>query len=380
MQQQPHTQAPENSLDFLWAIVLIVTTILLIWYFGKNYITSAIFFVKLCEIAAIKFVFGFWDKLASFLHLPIANLDILNKWIGVINKQAGPANINTLIQVNADVGKFTRYPIILILLMLAAGIYFGSVASKFKTVFDMKRLKSTEKENWPRIVPVANLSLVDTDINKGPWAMAMTPMQFCKKHKLLKEEIKSGRPSVSLIRGEAHKVLALQLGPLWNGCIDVLPEHMQALLAVFMTRIAGDIDRADKLLDQIAASAANGKLDFSGVHGLLRKYMNTKPVVKVMQRHAYVTTMMASMLELTREAGVLCSADFLWLKPLDRKLWYVLNSVGRQTAVPEVAGIFSHWLVEKKFQYPMKTPMVDAAVNGLEEAINEIIYEPEENQ
>lgn len=378
MHQQSQTQTPENSLDFLWAMVLVVTTILLVWYFGKTYITSAIFFVKLWEIAAVKFVFGFWDKLASFLHLPIANFDILNKWIGVINKQAGPASINTLIQVNADVGKFTRYPIIFALLIIAAGLYFGSVASKFKTVFDMKRLKNTEKENWPRIVPVANLNLVNTDINEGPWAMAMTPMQFCKKNNLLKEEIKNGKPTVSLIRGQAHRVFALQLGPLWNGRIDVLPEHIQALLAVFMTRIAGDIDRADELLDQIAASAGNGKLDFGGVNGLLRKYMNTKPAVKVMQRHAYVTTMMASMLELTRDVGVLCSADFLWLRPFDRKLWYVLNSVGRQTVASEVAGVFAHWLVEKKFQYPIKTPMIDTAVNGLEEAINEILYEPEE--
>ncbi len=35
--------------------------------------------------------------------------------------------------------------------------------------------------NWPQITPVLDLDLIKTDIDKGPWAMAMTPMQFCKR-------------------------------------------------------------------------------------------------------------------------------------------------------------------------------------------------------
>ncbi len=376
---QGQSQTQENSLDFLWGIVLIVGIVLVGWYFGKSYIGNAVFCVKLVEITAIKFILGFWDKFATFLHLPTANLDILDKWVGIIQKPAGPMTFKTLAEVNADVGTFTRYPIVLILVLLAAGLYFRSVAIKFKNVFTMDKLKDVEKVNWPRIMPVVNLKLVDQNINEGSWAMSMTPMQFCKKNKLLKEESKNGKPAVSLLRGKAYDVFALQLGQLWHGHIDALPEHMQALLAIFAARADKNVPAADKLLDQIGGSGANGKLDFSGTRELLRKHINAKPVVKVMQRHAYVTTMMASMLRLSRTAGVMASADFIWLKPLDRKLWYVLNSIGRQTAVSEVAGVFAHWLVEDKLRYPMKTPMVDAAVNGLEEALNAVLYEPEED-
>jgi intracellular multiplication protein IcmP len=376
---QGQTQTPENSLDFLWGIVLIVGIVLVGWYFGKSYIGAAVFYVKLGEIAAIKFVLSFWDKLAAFLHLPPANLDALDKWISVIKKPAGPITFKTLAQVNTDVGKFTRYPIALILVLLAASLYFRSVAIKFKNVFTMEKLRDVEKVNWPRIMPVVNLKLIDKDINKGPWAMSMTPMQFCKKNNLLKEENNNGKPAVSLLRGKAYDVFALQLGPLWHGHIDALPIHMQALLAIFAARADKDVLVADKLLDQIAGSAANGKLDFSGTRELLRKHINAKPVVKVMSRHAYVSTMMASMLRLARTAGVIASADFIWLKPKDRKLWYILNSIGRQNAVAEVAGVFAHWLVEDKLNYPMKTPMVESAVNGLEEALNEVLYEPEED-
>ena len=87
---------------------------------------------------------------------------------------------------------------------------------------------------------------------------------------------------------------------------------------------------------------------------------------------------MASMLELARTDGVLASAEFLWLKPLDRKLWYMLNSVGRQTAVPEIAGAFAHWTAEKKTKRALRVPMVDEAAKSLEVAMKEIIYEADE--
>ena len=57
--------------------------------------------------------------------------------------------------------------------------------------------------------------------------------------------------------------------------------------------------------------------------------------------------LIASLLEMARIDGVLASAEFLWLKPVDRRMWYMLNCVGRQTAVAEIAGLFAHWQAEK---------------------------------
>ena len=88
---------------------------------------------------------------------------------------------------------------------------------------------------------------------------------------------------------------------------------------------------------------------------------------------------MASMLELARTDGVLASAEFLWLKPLDRNLWYMLNCVGRQTPFPEISGPFAHWIVEKRLRRPLKVPMVAEAVDALDVALSDIIYNPEED-
>jgi intracellular multiplication protein IcmP len=83
---------------------------------------------------------------------------------------------------------------------------------------------------------------------------------------------------------------------------------------------------------------------------------------------------MASLLEMARSEGVLATAEFLWLKPLDRKMWYMLNSVGRQTATVEIAGAFAHWKTEMKVKRPLRTPAVLSAANALKESVSQILY------
>jgi len=122
-----------------------------------------------------------------------------------------------------------------------------------------------------------------------------------------------------------------------------------------------------------------GKPKFTGYRMAMIKYHNTKLVQRVVVRHAYVSTVMATMLELARTDGVLASSEFIWLKPLDRKLWYMLNTVGRLTAVPEISGAYAHWLAEKQLKRPLRVPMIDSAVKAMEAALEDIIYEPEED-
>ena len=206
-----------------------------------------------------------------------------------------------------------------------------------------------------KITPVVHLDLIKTDIDTGPWAMAMNPMQFCKRYKLLDEvrvERHEGmtrkdwdRIDVVLRRGKANKIFVMQLGGLWKS-VNQLSPHAKALFAVFAARIAADSKGAAEVLSKIAISSS-GKLNFSGTDALLKKHINHKIVQKIIQNHAYELTVMASMLEAARQDGVQASADFLWLKPLDRRLWYTLNTVGRQTPFAEVAGVYAHWLAEK---------------------------------
>jgi intracellular multiplication protein IcmP len=219
--------------------------------------------------------------------------------------------------------------------------------------------------------------------------MALTPMLFCKKYKLLDEVRPARREGMSrkewdkievvLKRGEANKIFAMQLGPLWAGT-DKLPAYARALFAVFAARINSDSKAAAELLAQLSASSLSGTLNYKGVDALLKKHENTKLVQKIIQSHAYASTVMASMLQGARDDGVQASADFLWLKPRDRRLWYTLNTVGRQTPFIEIAGIFAHWIAEKEAGRKLLVPMIEEATNAVVLALKDVIYQPDEKK
>jgi intracellular multiplication protein IcmP len=362
----------ENSMTPLWVIAAIGVVIFLTWYFFHAQIVMATFKFKLWEINLLSLFTNSLQPLATQI------------------KQMGPANFDAVgyqefFNVCNEVGLVVRYPVVALLGIFAVVLFLSHASMRYRKLYSMNRLVEEERENWPQITPIASLDLVSLHVDEGPWAMAMTPMQFAKKHQLLQEEravgttLKRSGVDVSVRRNEAYRIFSLQLGPYWTRVED-LNIHTRALFAVFAARANRDRDGASKLLMQIAASTHSGQLDFSGTDELLNKHKNFKPVLKVVQRHAFVLTVMAAMLKLGRGDGVVASADFLWVKPVDRTLWFMLNCVGRQTPCAEVSGPFAHWLAEVKFGRRLLVPMIDEAVNALEQGIKEIIYKPDEEE
>lgn len=372
--QQGAGGSSDNSAGILWGIAAIFALLGGVWYAFKTQIVSGYLWVKLYEVKFIS-LFSSSDYLDRLQSAILAALSV-----------PGAVSFHDLITIGSGVGAWLRIPFAALLLILAFFVYQSNTARTYRNTYKMKELAKLERENWPQITPVVGLDLLKTDIDTGPWAMAMTPMQYCKRHRIL-EEVPVRRTEgmsrkdwdridVVLKRGYANKLFALQLGPLWMGS-HRLPDYMRALFAVFAARINADSKPAEKLLRQLAASSTS-KLNTSGTNELLRKHENTKLVQEIVQRHAYVFTVMAAMLLGSREDGVQASADFLWLKPVDRRLWYILNVVGRQTPFVEVAGIYAHWIAENEAGRKLLVPMVEQATNALELALKDIVYKPDE--
>lgn len=360
----------DDSMGIVWIIAAILIFSSIIWYVYKVQLIGFYFKLKLWEI--------------SFLSLFTHQLDDVRTVI--LSAPAANFTFKDVTKIGTAVGNYVRIPLVLLVFGLAFLIYFTNSTRVFKRIYTMKDLVTLEKDNWPQITPVVALDLVKTDIDKGPWAMALTPMQFCKRHQLLQEHKAQpregmtrkewGRIEVSLKRSEANRLFAIQLGPLWQGTAK-LPAHVRALFAAFAARYASDSNAAAELLGQISRSSAT-KLNFAGADELLKKHEGNKKMQEIMQNHAYVLTVMASMLEAAREDGVQASADFLWLKPVDRRLWYMLNTVGRQTPFVEVAGPFAHWVAEKEIGRHLLVPMVEEATNALELCLKETVYRPDD--
>jgi intracellular multiplication protein IcmP len=365
-------QKEGGELDFLWIIGSIIVVIYATWFFGKEHIITAISYVRLYELKGIKIIFDLLHN--NSISADLANLIIfVQKHVG-----ANKMSMEVFSQINHGVSNFIKYPLTIATGLLAVRVYFGSATHKLRNNFNLTSFINSEQDDWPQIKPVLKYDLVKQKLDEGPWAMPMSPMHWCEKNNLLDIEEKNGKYKVKLRRGAAFKVLSLQLGVKWRGT-EYLPVHLKALFAIFAAKINDDKKSAEKLLDQIAISSAGDKFNFAGAEELLHKYQDTKKIGRIISLHGYVATVMAAMLEEARiVGGVLASAEFLWLKPIDRRMWYMLNGVGRGTAFAEISGAFAHLLAENKLGLPLKMPMVEEAVNGLELALSEIIYKPTE--
>lgn len=371
-------QQGDSSMDMLWITAFFMIGIGLAWYYGRAQIVPVIFAIRGAEIHLIAWFIEATDDVAAFLYLPQPSTGDLFDWLNFINS-SDPKTVqfSSVAAMSQDVGSYFIYPNIIICGILGAYLFLNHIAARFRRTYDMKLLRSLEAHVWPFIMPVLRTNLIKTALDDGPWAMSEQPMGFAKKHLLLEKTTKDGKPAVKLIKGAAQKTFALQMGPIWQGRLDVLPIHVQALFAIFAARSEQDSKAAQNLMKQIATSSATGKLNFLGTRELLSKHVRAQSVGRVVSPHGFVLTVMASMLELARTDGVLASAEFLWLKPVDRQLWYMLSSVGRQTPFVEAAGPYAHWIVEKRLRRPLKVPMVTEAVNALEKALDDILYDPE---
>lgn len=362
-------QGRDSASDYAWGLAMLVVAALAIWHFGHTGITKVVLAIKLAQISVINL---------------IANSGALAELAdGIRAADLSKVKFGELRQVSAIVGSYLRWAIGPVLLVAGFMIMRTSTLDKFKKSYSMNDLADSEQDLWPFISPVIGKNIIGQSIHEGPWAMSPRPHEFCRKFKLHNDD-------KSLNRDRATRVFIQQLGPLWAGH-QRLPDYAQALFAVFISRINGELDEKGhsydpekrptvRFLQQLASSAAAGKIDTTGMEEMIAAGAKTKKVQKIISRHAYVLTVMSQLLlEARKESGVLASAEFLWLKPINRRLWYTLNNVGRDTPFPEVGGVHAHWLAERVRKRAIIRPMVGPAVDGLEEELGRIVEDEEDD-
>lgn len=382
----------DNTYNVLWILGLIALVGGVIWFFLQDYLKIAFIAIKTVELSAIYYPLSWippdlpWigPYLSQAMNTLSADLEVA--------RQITPETLNADIAVllAEESGSFLRWPAALVFAGLAYGVFKTNVFLRLRKKFNMKTLALQEQKNWPQIKIVTKLNLVDENIEAGPWAIGQTPMLFAKRNKILGVEFADNSNAVGpknlapefkavLDKTRAELLLSMQLGRTWQGIENMAP-HRRAVFAVFCARGCRDTKSAYNLVRQLSSSAAEGKLDCSGADDLWKKHSKDRKVQEICHEHAYELTVMISMLMFAREDGVLASSDFLWIKPLDRRFWYVINSTGRQTPLVEVAGIFSHWFSERALKKPLSVPMVGQAIEALEFALGDILYVPDEKE
>ena len=257
------------------------------------------------------------------------------------------------------------------------GGIFGWVAWKafkknpgraFRRTLNRETLVKEMSKDFPWTLPALNLDLAKQPIDTGDWAMALTPLQFARKYSLLRVR------QVDML--DAEKLFATQLGRLWT-TPERLNPYSRALFACFAAQVMQDTDGSDKALRELVVSISAGQPQFTLSAQLFEKYAHAPAVKEICARHAYQSTVMIALFEEGKKTGIFPPNHFLWLKSINRRLWFSLNCVLRRTCFSEVAGIFSHYHAERVAGHPIEVPHVKAAAVALSAAISEIAFEPE---
>lgn len=266
--------------------------------------------------------------------------------------------------------------------------------------FTVHTFMKAQETVYPHLKLYGALNMLKQPVNSGALRMADNEKQFAVKHGLIASG--SSAQSTRIDAEKARKVFRQQLGAYWED-LDALQPHELILFAAFAPKSAatdhkmsdGDykksLDLSGELLNACWTTLAPSERGRVPSTAEMRKILHSSPlyakarsvaqqysknhiVSGIMRRHAFVLTGFYELLVTARYTGVLPAAEFRWLKLIDRRMWFVLNTVGRSVAVPEVAGVYAHYLYEMKAGVAIERPMVDNAAEALQEAFEKTMF------
>lgn len=268
------------------------------------------------------------------------------------------------VQVSGDLRIYLCVPFVLIFLAYGYKVHKKNPFKKHARILTRTSLCESEVAIWPWIAPVIKLNIIEQPLDEGEWAMSDIVLKFCRRYSLLTEKN-------TLQKIKARKAFISQLGILWTG-IDSLKPHQKALLACFLAQLNLQRKEALRGLEILSRSIATGNIDYSFVDGFIKKYAYTEISEKYMSQNAYVYNVIATVYKQAKKEGKLPPSFFVWLKVVDRPLFYTLQCVERRLPFCEAAGIFCHGLAEEVVGKKCIVPYVDKAVDGLELGLKEI--------
>ena len=314
--------------------------------------------------------------------------------------------------------------VIMLLLWLSQRL---SVRERFAQTHSMQSLLARNVQSHPCLAPILNWggSLLQEDVDSGPWMCARQPLQFAVENGLLRDARQGcvvsakalltdahladpasclhGGEKLLLDRAKARACFAAQLGPKFPGFAR-LPPYLLALALAFALFGLDQKGPSRKLLNQLSLSfrpsrparaltwslrppflrlprqacpfriAAGLPMSFEAVQALFAR----KELASVIRPHnRYTHLLLYALFAFARRRGILTCAEMIWLKPVNRPLFYLLNNYGRRTAWVEACGALTHYRAEEGLAQQMpdfcgsdlEEPCVEEAVHGLAQAL-----------
>jgi intracellular multiplication protein IcmP len=337
-QQQPQQQ--QSSDDWIWLPIGAIILLVIIWYLKHAWISNVVLRLKWFEA----WLLSPFSETMSFHAGGISSI--------LMNRAAvASLKFGQLWSIAGNASKIWSMVAAGVMFFLAYRVIVTDIRSKVTAKLDMQQLMQMQQEEWAYIRPVVGLDLIND--TSPEWAPAMRPESTYDKRGRLTEQgfaDKHGIITSRLFdRRKAAVVFTKQVGRTWpSRGWKKLRKHERALYGIFAARICQQKDEAKAALKQLSMNMGKGgNRSFEPGIALAEKYGREKDVLEIVSRHRYVTSVLAGMLIEARVFGILASSEFIWLRPLDRDLWYLINSIGRRTPHTEAAGSFANFDAER---------------------------------
>lgn len=348
----------------LVVVVVILLVLFAIWYWARPAIIYPAFALDYISIKAIELIKGLGPTGQQTKEFVKGVFD------GRVNPQDG-VTLTNFYAVRDIVGSQTRWIVIPIILGLAGVVFYRMKGNGYSRVFSLGGgkgkpigLNHYQSEHWKVTMVSAHFDPDGRDKDIRP---QRTPMEWLRDNNVEWE-------NNILDRDAAEEAFKKQLGSPWNG-FDKAELRYQVVAILCALHYAR---RKEALAEREAISIAwaAGNDGTEAMKALVEKYKGDGKIRKViddiMSKHAWSNTGLFSLLLKSREkAGVLATADMLWLRYIDRDLHYSLNNCGRRRFHTEGAGTVNHYFAENLLGSPIIEPHLEQAIDGLEDGMIE---------
>lgn len=359
-----------------WAILLVVFfgLMLLLWHYEGANIRNVIRWTRIGEMWFSSLFVGD-DYVITENGKPLGTIGQIRELAGKLDKAQLTPRIMDVIALAAL--SPLRYAFTILLLALSFWALFKGPRSNYRQKLDLNVLIKRQSKNFPAIAPFVNFS----PTNQPPrppgapvpaelplFAEALSPEEWIAYYDI-------PVPNGKVDQDAASRAFAKQLGAPWRGTMHMAP-YRQVLLAAFCLKSIRKRADADEMLGRLSGSWSfergmriDGAL-LRQARKVLRDRDISGKILSKCNQHAYENTVLLRALATAREeGGVLAPAQFLWLRGLDRLLWYPLNNLGRQSYHMEAVGAICHYKAEKTAQRPIPRPKMEDAVKSISEYI-----------
>lgn len=210
-----------------------------------------------------------------------------------------------------------------------------------RRVVNLKTLPWILAKEAPAGIPA--LYMPDLLLEDPPeWRSAQSPDEWA----IARQVVVGGRVD----RQKTLAALASDLGRRVTTPDDLLP-HERAMLAVLAPRIVrrpDDYGLTPAMLDSLNRSCHTGV--FNGKRGFpdlsiaadqFEKFRHEPKVLRYFEVHGYASTVLYAMHSDAIQDGRIPTSNFLWLKPMDRGLFYALETTGRKVPFVESLAVFT---------------------------------------